>query len=70
VHATRVASYLEKVMIVKLDHCGCIIDDEFKSTVHEVDGKHYPLFTSPESYCLKCDLYRPCICDKLYGNKQ
>lgn len=42
--------------------CGCTIDDERKSTVHEADGKHYPLGTSPKTFCAKCDLYKPCLC--------
>lgn len=54
--------------------CGCNIDDEFKNTVHQ-DGAdrsqrdkeakvfHYPLEGSPESLCVKCDMYRPCSCD-------
>lgn len=49
-------------MIVTLE-CDCTIDDEFLSTVHERDGRHYPIGESPESFCKRCDLYRPCLCD-------
>jgi hypothetical protein len=49
-------------MLVALD-CGCTIDDEFKNTTHEADGRHYPLGTSPTSYCPRCDLFKPCHCE-------
>ena len=40
--------------------CGCTVDDARVSTVHELDGRHYPLGTSPKTYCMVCDLFRPC----------
>lgn len=42
--------------------CGCVVDDERYSTVHESDGRHYPLGTSPQTFCIWCDLYKPCEC--------
>lgn len=48
-------------MIVKLE-CGCTINDEVTSTVHSDDGRHYPLNCGPKSFCLRCDLFKPCLC--------
>ena len=48
-------------MIVILP-CGCTIDDEQKSTIHYADGRHYPIGTSPKTYCPKCDLFKLCTC--------
>lgn len=48
-------------MRVKLP-CGCTIDDEQYSTVHEQDGRHYPIGAHPANYCYKCDLFKPCAC--------
>lgn len=56
-------------MITKLP-CGCTINDEFKSTVHEPDGRHYPIGASPATFCMRCDLYRPCACVEKSGYKQ
>lgn len=57
-------------MIVDLP-CGCRVDDLHYSTVcygPGPDGGHYPLFTSPETYCKVHDLYRPCAgCDEGIG---
>lgn len=44
-------------MYVDLE-CGCCIDDENFSTVHEDDG-HYPIGAGPESFCKRCDLFHP-----------
>lgn len=48
-------------MITKLE-CGCTVDDERVSTVHEQDGKHYPIGTTMQNFCKRCDLYKPCLC--------
>ncbi len=48
-------------MIVHLD-CGCTVNDEYTNTVHEMDGRHYPLGTSPQTFCLRCDRFHP-SCD-------
>jgi hypothetical protein len=55
--------------------CGCTIDDEYKSTVHDVSDQrsagdierkkhHYPLEGAAAGYCLTHDMYRPCPCDR------
>lgn len=49
-------------MIVRLE-CGCVIDDAVLSTYHDEDGRHYPIGAGPETFCKRCDLYRPCGCD-------
>lgn len=49
-------------MIVTLP-CGRAIDDAVFSTICE-GGRHYPIGTGPATFCKRCDLYRPCICDK------
>lgn len=58
--------------------CGCTINDLYYDTTHHpatdvastgspgdaargCEG-HWPLLTSPGSYCKTCDLYRPCLC--------
>lgn len=38
------------------DDCHRRYDDEFSNTM----CPHYPLGTSPETYCRKHDLFRPC----------
>lgn len=48
-------------MRVKLP-CGCTIDDEHYSTIHEKGGRHYPIGTNPRTFCLECDQFRPCLC--------
>lgn len=48
-------------MIVSLP-CGCTIDDETHSTVHDAGGHHYPISTSPKTFCFACDVFRPCGC--------
>lgn len=42
--------------------CGCVLEDEITSTVHEDDGKHYPIGAGPDTLCARCDMYRPCLC--------
>lgn len=49
--------------------CGCRVDDAVLSTIHEPDGKHYPIGTSPVTFCKKCDLYRPCLCDQRFSTQ-
>lgn len=49
-------------MIVLLP-CGHIIDDAVMDTTC-VDGRHYPIGTGPSSFCKRCDLYKPCLCDR------
>jgi co-chaperonin GroES (HSP10) len=44
--------------------CGCTIDDAILSTVHEADGKHYPIGASPATFCKRCDMHKPCACDR------
>mgnify|MGYP001607140171 CR=1 FL=1 len=53
-------------MYVKLK-CGCVVDDAVLDTVHQADGKHYPIGTGPRTFCVRCDLFRPCLCDKAPG---
>lgn len=48
-------------MHVKLD-CGCFVDDAVYSTIHESDGRHYPIGTNPKTYCYRCDRFKPCAC--------
>ena len=43
-------------MVVYCDKCGACYDDETCSTI----CWHYPLGTSPETYCRKHDLYKIC----------
>lgn len=50
-------------MLAKLP-CGCTVDDATHSTIHETDGRHYPIGASPGTFCPKCDLYQPCVCSK------
>jgi hypothetical protein len=42
--------------------CGCVVDDEKYSTVHENDGRHYLLGLGPATFCVRCDKYKPCLC--------
>lgn len=63
-------------MIVDLP-CGHRVDDEVSDTVCRPPGDpgassgdrdrggHWPLFASPATLCLHCDLYRPCGCDRV-----
>lgn len=46
-------------MIVTLP-CGHTVDDFHYDTVCHGEEGHWPLFTGPETYCKKHDLYRPC----------
>jgi hypothetical protein len=57
-------------MWVRLPY-GCMIDDALHSTVHESDGRHYPIGASPATFCIECDLFKPCKCrTKEIGWKQ
>lgn len=49
-------------MIVTLS-CGCTVDDEQTSTIHEIDGRHYLVGANPTTFCVRCDLFRPCVHD-------
>lgn len=46
--------------------CGIVYDDEQRSTI----CPHYPLGTSEDTFCKRCDLYRPCACDKAKENEE
>lgn len=54
-------------MIRRLD-CGHVVDDATHSTECRDDGtgrmRHFPIGTGPGSFCHRCDLYRPCLCDE------
>lgn len=50
-------------MIVRLP-CGHVIDDAVMSFVCHGDEGHYPVGTGPSSFCKRCDLYKPCPCDR------
>jgi hypothetical protein len=48
--------------------CGHTFDDEHYSYTCYGDEGHWPLFTSPETYCKNHDLHRPCAgCDEGIG---
>lgn len=50
------------MMLVQLP-CGHVVDDAVMDTVCQ-DGQHYPIGTGPTTFCKRCDLYKPCLCDK------
>ena len=47
-------------MITRCEACNRVYDDEFADT----GCPHYPLGTGAATFCRRCDLYRPCVCDK------
>jgi hypothetical protein len=50
-------------MIVRCERdpsCHAVYDDALSDT----QCPHYPIGTGAATFCKRCDLYRPCVCDR------